>query len=403
MTYDIPESLTLVKKRTQIVAPFDEESFEDIKGTEVLRCSWNTGEYMVSSKKSFLTVTISVKSGNATSFTFGTGSVSSIFRDIIIRSKSGVELCRMNDPKIWNKIKFYYDTDIQNSEHVKDMSGFPSTSSAGTTYETAEPPEFRKYEFGIRLDYLAPMFSSIDGSEYLPSQLAEGLTFELYTAPLNTIFQTSGNPGEIATQYNIHNIKFRLDGVILNDRSLMELQNKCHKKGLEWVCHGVYKQDIKNYNEDLDVQNQINYSVSQALRADTVYQFATRNLFTNDKCQFITSSRDFQYRSGSDYFPMNRVKENSFKPMETYLQAIYTHPLTNVSIDDYLSGTNTIYSANLNLNDDLSLSGIIVNNSKTLEYNATGISGSQQFVDVTTLLHYVKVIKIVGMNVSVAT
>jgi len=403
MTYDIPDSLTLVKKRTQIEAPFDEETFDDVKGTEVLRCTWNTGEYMVSSKKSYLTVTISVKSGTPTNFEFGSGSVIAIFKDIIIRSKSGVELCRMNDPKIWNKIKFFFDTDIQNREQVRNMSGFERENvSAGTTYSTADPGN-TKYEFGIPLDYLSPMFSSIDGSEYLPSQLAEGLTFELYAAPLNTIFQTSGDPGEIATQYNIHNIKFRLDGVILNDRSLMELQNKCHKKGLEWVCHGVYKQDIKNYNEDLDVQNQINYSVSQALRADTVYQFTTRNLFTNDKCQFVTSSREFQYRSGTDYFPMNSVKENSARPMETYIQATYTHPLSNVDLQDFTLSKNTIYSANLNLNDDLELSGIIVNNSKTLEYNAKGIPGSEVFIDVSTLLHYVKVIKIVGVNISVAT
>jgi len=404
MSYDIPDSLTLVKKRTQIEAPFDEETFDNVKGSEVLRCSWNTGEYMVSSKKSYLVVTISAKATAVEGWTFGTGSVMSIFRDLIIRSKSGVELCRINDPKIWNKIKFYYDTHVDRKEQVQELSGYVEASAittfVGQTYDTAEPDDFRKYKLAIPLDYLSPMFTSVDGSEYIPSQLCEGLTFEFYTAAKETIFKTGMNP---ITQFNIHDIKFRLDCVILNDRSLMELQNRCHKKGLEWVCHGVYKQDIKGIQEDVDVQNQINFSVSQALRADTIYQLSTRNNQTGtDKCGFFNTCRDFQYRSGSDYYPMNRVKDTGVKLMETYIQATYTHPLTHSSQGDFAS-SNTIYSTNLNLNDDLELSGIIVNNSKTLEYLGAGKSGSTLSVDVSTLLQYVKVIKIVGMNVSVAT
>lgn len=402
MSYDIPDSLTLVKKRTQIEAAFDEENFDNVGGSEVLRCSWNTGEYMVSTKKSYLAIQLSVKSGVTSPFTFGSGSVMSIFRDIIIRSKSGVELCRMNDPKIWNKIKWYYDTPSTRKDQIEGVSGFPSTLET-MSYASPEPTDNRKYMFTIPLDFLSPLFNTIDGSEYLPSQLAEGLTFEFYMAQLDTFCVMQGDPGFIPTQYNIHSVKFRLDGVILNDKSLMELQNRCHKKGLEWTCGGVYKQDIKRILGSEDVQNQINYSVSQALKADTVYQLSTRtNLAQTDKSRFLLVSSEFQYRSGSDYFPMNRIKDTSVFKSEIYMQAVYTHPETFTGLTSFFD--NTIYSANLNLNDDLALSGIIVNNSKTLEF--LGMSTpewSDIDVDVSTLLHYVKVIKIVGTNVSVAT
>jgi hypothetical protein len=405
MLYSIPESLTLVKKRMQVVSTFDEEDFDNVNGSEVLRCTWNTGEYMVSCKTSYLVINISAKAATQEGWTFGTGSMMSIFRDLIIRSKSGVELCRMNDPKIWNKIKYYYETHIERKDKIQEMGGYVDASDVSTfvgqTYDTAEPPTARKYKLALPLDFISPMFSSVDGSEYLPSQLAEGLTFEFYPASKETIFKTGANP---ITQYNIHDIKFRLDGVILNDRSLMELQNRCHKAGLEWVCHGVYKQDIKGNPQDVAVQNQINFSVSQALKADTVYQLSNRNALTGtDKCGFGNITRDFQYRSGSDYFPQNRVRDEGDKHLETYIQAVYTHPLTHSSLGDFIS-LNTIYSANLNLADDLELSGIIVNNSKTLEFLAEGKPQVQEpYVDVSTLLHYVKVIKIMGMNVSVAT
>lgn len=403
MLYSIPESMTLVKRRTQTVATFDEETFDDVKGSEVLRCTWNTGEYMVATKSSYLVLTISAKSANDGGFTFGTGSMMSIFRDLIIRSKSGVELCRLNDPKVWNKIKYYYETHIERKLKIQQMGGFVDASDTstkvGTTYTTAEPTDDKKYIVALPLDFISPLFSSVDGSEYLPSQLAEGLTFEFYTAPQETIFTTGVN---FITQYNIHDIKFRLDCVILNDRSLMELNNKCSKKGLEWTCHGVYKQDMKSIPQTTDVQNQINFSVSQALKVDTIYQNVDRVQFpVSDKCGFEPVSKEFQYRSGSDYFPKNRIRDSA-NYLETYIQASYAHPLTRSSLADF-TFRNSVYSANLNLNDDLELSGIIVNNSKTLEYMAVGSGLSNTFIDVSTLLHYVKVIKIVGDNISVAT
>ncbi len=404
MLYSIPESLTLAKKRTQVISTFDEETFDDVRGSEVLRCTWNTGEYMVSCKTSYLVVTVSAKAVEEEGWTFGTGSVMSIFRDLIIRSKSGVELCRLNDPKVWNKIKYYYETPIKRKEQIQELGGYvdfsATTTIVGTTYNTSEPSNFRKYKLALPLDFVSPLFSSVDGSEFLPSQLAEGLTFEFNPASKETIFKTGMNP---ITQYNIHDIKFRLDCVILNDRSLMQLQNRCHKAGLEWVCHGVYKQDIKSIPQDVAVQNQINFSVSQALKVDTVYQLSDRQALSGtDKCGFTNVIRDFQYRSGSDYFPKNRVRDAGVKLVETYIQAVYTHPFTHASLGDFISN-NTIYSANLNLNDDLELCGIIVNNSKVLEFLAEGNSGVSTNVDVTTLLHYVKVVKIMGMNISVAT
>jgi len=62
------------------------------------------------------------------------------------------------------------------------------------------------------------------------------------------------------------------------------------------------------------------------------------------------------------------------------------------------------YAVNLNMSDFLDLSGIIVNNSKTLEYLGTGTTESPQNTntyDVSTLMDYVKVVKIVGRNVAI--
>jgi hypothetical protein len=57
------------------------------------------------------------------------------------------------------------------------------------------------------------------------------------------------------------------------------------------------------------------------------------------------------------------------------------------------------------MSDFLDLSGVIVNNSKTLEYLGSGSTEEETktlVFNVSTLMDYVKVVKIVGRNIAVA-
>jgi hypothetical protein len=406
MMLDMPDSLTLVKRRTQVKQTFDEEVFEDItSGGQVLRCSWNTGEFMVDPSQSSLVFTISVKSDTAvTGWSFGTLSAVSVFRQIIIRSASGVELCRLDDPAFWNKVKFLLETPVAKQEAVGQAMGFPRGVEIRSTYTGPTPDAEKKFKFIVPLDFLSPLFCPISPhTKYIPSQLCEGLTFEFY---LNDITNAIRAGNDTIISYNIHNISFLLDAIILNDRSLAEIQNKCHKKGLEWICKGVHKQDIRAISGGEDVSNQINFSVSQALRCASFYILANPlNPKTVDKGHMLPVSRRFIARSGADYYPQQRVDDTgNYYPTDIFQQTKYTYPEMNLSIEDW-STENAIYAVNLNMSDFLELSGVIVNNSKTLEFLGYGNSEppySNNAYNLTTLLDYVKVVKIVGRNVAVA-
>ena len=404
MMLDMPDSLTLVKRRTQVKQTFDEENVEDIKsGGQVLRCSWNTGEFMVDPSQSSLVFTVSVKSNSTvTSWTFGTLSAVSVFRQIIIRSASGVELCRLDEPAMWNKIKFLVETPVAKQQTVGQSMGFPRGVEIRSTYTGATPDAEKKFKFIVPLDFLSPLFCPIrSDTKYMPSQLCEGLTFEFY---LNDITNAVSAGEDIIISYNIHNISFLLDAVILNDRSLAEIQNKCHKRGLEWICKGVHKQDIRSILGSEDISNQINFSVSQALRCASFYRLTTPlNPRMADKGRMIPNARSFIARSGADYYPQQRVDDSgNYHPTDIFQQAKYTYPEMNLSIEEWVSD-NAIYAVNLNMSDFLELSGVIVNNSKTLEFLGFGnpINFDTAFT-LTTLLDYVKVVKIVGRNVAVA-
>lgn len=406
MMLDVPESLTLVKRRTQVKQTFDEEIFEEVKnGGQVLRCTWNTGEFMVDPSQSALIFTMSVKNEVPDTFSFGSLGAISIFRQIIIRSASGVEVCRLDEPAIWQKIKFQAETDLTKQNTVAESMGLhtnDATFNWSCFLTTTPPTKYQKHKFMIPLDFLTPLFCPISSdTKYMPSQLCEGLTFEFYLNSMAKSITSSAT----AQFYNIHNISFLLDTVILNDRSLKEIQNKCHKKGLEWVCKGVHKQDITGVLGSDDVSNQINFSVSQALRAVTVYRKSDEIDVQADKGSFYNVAPAFITRSGADYYPQQRVddREND-EPTELFNQTKYTFPHMSFPIQKWKTNA-AFYAVNLNMSDFLDLSGVIVNNSKTLEYLGTGTTESPQNIntyDVSTLMDYVKVVKIVGRNVAVA-
>jgi hypothetical protein len=405
MLLDMPDSLTLVKRRTQVKQTFDEEVVEDItSGGQVLRCSWNTGEFMVDPSQSSLIFTISVKDTSAGAFNFGSFGAISIFRQIIIRSASGVEVCRLDEPALFSKLKFQLETDFETEIAMAEAMGTPNGANVYTWQGySGTPTKATKHKFIIPLEYLTPLFCPISSdTKYMPSQLAEGLTFEFYLNSVNKAIT-----GQATTvSYNIHSISFLLDAVILNDRSLAELQNKCHKKGLEWVCKGVHKQDIRGVLGGEDVSNQISFSVSQALRCVTFYrQSDQQDSVTSDKGRMINVAPSFIARSGADYYPQQRVDDrNNADPIETFNQTKYTFPKMSMAIYIFKT-TAAYYAVNLNMSDFLELSGVIVNNSKTLEYLGSGNPDAPYNTtpyDVTTLLDYVKVVKIVGRNVAVA-
>ena len=406
MMMEVPESLTLVKSRTQVKQTFDEELFENVvNGGQVLRCTWNTGEFMVDPSQSALTFTISVKDTvPLETFSFGSLGAIQLFRQIVIRSASGVELCRLDEPAIWQKIKFQADTSLTKQNTIAEPMGLRTNDTVYSwfVYNVDTPSKFQKHKFMIPLDFLAPLFCPISSdTKYMPSQLCEGLTFEFY---LNSLAKTFTAPA--TTQfYNIHNISFILDTVILNDRSLKELQNKCHKKGLEWVCKDVHKQDITGVVGGEDVSNQINFSVSQALRTVTVYRRSDDVSIVSNKGYFVAVAPSFIARSGADYYPRQRVDDTgNNEPVELFQQTKYTFPHMSFPLQKWKTDS-AFYAVNLNMSDFLDLSGVIVNNSKTLEYLGSGSTEEETktlVFNVSTLMDYVKVVKIVGRNIAVA-
>ncbi len=72
-----------------------------------------------------------------------------------------------------------------------------------------------------------------------------------------------------------------------------------------------------------------------------------------------------------------------------------------MSLQDFVDGRST-YSCNLNNSDNLYLSGTIVNNSKSLEFNGNYTEIIPFDYHVYTFIDFVKVIKAEGRSVSVA-
>ena len=402
LDYERPEALSVVKSRTQVREHFEIDEFIDASTTNIARCNWSSGESCIDVTKSYLSFYIDIDTTDGTSpdekWDFGSGSVMNIFDEIIVRSGSGTELCRVRDPAVWSKVDFNFRASKSEKATIGSMMGSEQFIPPNNPL-VARPEYFAntRQQFIIPLKYFCPMFNS--DSRYLPPQLAEGLYFEIRFQNFNKVVQTTSTI--LKNTYDVSDIHFMLDACIMNDQTQKELNNRCEKTGLEWVCKGVYNNDISLTNAG-EVTNQVNYSCSQATKVYTVLlDESKKTTLVQDPVFFEPSLENIQYRSGADYYPKSKLQGI----MSSYYNALYTFDKVDgdhccwVPFVRYALNT-AVYATTLNTSDELPLSGVFINNSKTLEF--TGRSTYTLPHKITTVIEFTKIIKVHGRNVAVA-
>ena len=409
-----PDALSLVKQRTQVKQAFEFEDIENLKGSEVMRCSWSTGESMIDVTKSYLSFIIQVNGTETTDYwSFGKGSGMNIFREIVVRSNSGVELCRLQEPSLWSSICFKNSTNISQKKSIGSLMGFETqTSSVSPQYRDpyfqSDGLTLNKYKIVIPLKYLSPLFKNIEEQRYLPSQLCEGLYFEFHMNNKERTLYVPQNPENVSS-VDITKFEFVLDACIMNDQTQKEINNKSNSQGLQWVCKGNFNNRTSYSSGETHTNNQVYYSASNVERAYSVF-IASEEKLDNDNFYLYPLCNRFQYRSGAEYFPKEVLQDVSQQNISsTYFQNLLSFDKvgndenqgSNLSLKEFTDGS-VCYSCNLNNSDSLYLSGTIINNSKSLEFVGDYSETTPFDYHVFTFIDYVKVIDSQGRSVSVA-
>ena len=180
------------------------------------------------------------------------------------------------------------------------------------------------------------------------------------------------------------------------------------KDGLEWSYERVYTTITQQPSAQTSISAQVRKAVSQACLVYSIsISAADRVDITKDSLVAVPfNTSTFQYRLGSLYFPNQRI-ENGVDGTESTLIAYETfdklrHPFRETSVTPAsFKSKFGVLAASLERDQSLQFSGLAVNNSRTLELDATYASVAEN-LEVYTFLTYCSVARAFIDNVSVA-
>jgi hypothetical protein len=358
LIYKQPKALSLAVNRTLKRQYFQKSTYGP---NETSVCDWNTGSDYVNSANSYLTFVVDVEGGTSN---FGLGSALNLIERIVITSRSGTELDRLERANLFNK-------QISRMQYSKDwLNGQGSTMGFGNSGLGAidtDEPGVRGYV--IPLDKICGFFRPTNG-QMIPPQLAAGLQIQITFADHRTaLYQKTGT----VTGYTISNISFMTDCVTLSDDTQKSLNMESAKTGLEYTYDRVHTSTSSVLSSNVNVQ--VRKAVSQANTAHAVLltQANTQDVTKDSFASTIWDIEQWSYRLGGLHFPHQPISsayETLHIANNTYDKTRHPHSENSIAGGFFTDAGMAELSASLEKSQHLNLSGMPLNNSRVLELDA---------------------------------
>lgn len=431
LIYTMPITNSLASARNLKSYPADQSLYKQ-HDTIVFTCQ--TGAQYVDWTKSFLYFTIDVDAashgGDPThGFHWGRGSVLNLFESVVVTTRSGVEIQRMEN---FNRKKCL-EIPYKSPSWIRTWgSTIAYNDDQDTTLKLTTAPVFSNYvvngsdnHYCIPISLLGGVF---DSPQLMPAMLASGLRIEIrlengavalcmsdHTAPAdnNAAFEN--------LSYSVVNPGLLIDTTLLNDAASRELRMTSARNGLEYV----YKQSF-HQKEAQSASSSTNMVVSKAVsralnvkaaqfiskRKDVRFDnFCTCLGYINhggSKTMVPSVPLKFQYRLGSQYYPNQPLTTTR----QMYANALYSNEVpmdgTTSSISVVTYARHRTLDATFEKSALLRYSGVSINNSRTLSLSAEFMPNSNDpnteylTTEVCTWLEYVSIAKCFLNNVVVS-
>lgn len=387
--------------------------------------SWDsqTGAFFVDPKGCYLkftvTHTLDNKAPDAKSDKgFGSGSACNLFSRIVVRTRSGKELTRVENLNLLTKFQQTYSQSYDWISTVGRAQGFSNPATVGTAYCDAVPREGKT--FIIPLCAIIPFFNTI-GNSLLPPQILEGLRIEITLADPNLAFcnvdQTTGDSS--VTGYSIIRPQIYWDCYTLADQFARKIAEIASTQGLN-LLHKEYFHSSVGF-EGTELNFDIKKAASKALSAHVICreQKYISSPLVDSFNSVVYDWTSIQSQIGSLYNPNQplTVETPSINAnMESYYFALYgadmyTYQNNTVITPENFTGeaqtagdktqyNNCMISFNLN-KSNTEIVGSVINNSRALLINlrkAASKPGSR----VDAWLVHVRAVKVYSSNAVVA-
>lgn len=386
----------------------------------------NSGAEYVDPQNSYLSFTVvngTTAGGGTASVYLGAGSGVNFIRRIILTTRSGDEIERVEglnqlapllDRYLYSKdwlathgsLMGYGTTDIRNAENTSASIG-PGASRC----------------FVIPLSAISGLFRTFD--RLLPSMLMSGLRFEIEWAPLNQPVFTIGTTPVIG--WTIASPELMLDQYQLTDSIQRVLNESAAMNGLEIVFSTFYNHSTSTAAGGTSLNIELRKAVSRALGLLTKIRRSTDKADADNMVSFPFNLSSYQVRIGSLYFPQQPIKtmvtNSDQAEVETYFHTLQglgkiktTSAPTGVTLAEFkgtvsqpieravdpTEGSMAAIYTDLERSSVQNLTGIPINNSRVAEVRIES-KNALFLTDATveTYLHYVRLLRVFLQNTEV--
>ena len=385
LNYGMPPMPSVATGRTHI-SVFPQTVSSSQGGNIIFNVS--SGSQFINGPGSYLQISLTTVGGNAATMLAG---VSSLFSNVIITAQNGVELCRVNDlPMYMQKGKYQ----MQHDKRVllKDTEGLYKVLAAGAG----------TYKFILRLDAL-PIFHN---KQLLPPNLMEGLRVQL---GLNSVARAFKSAVAI-TSFSVESV-LKLDSITLADAFLRRVNEISANQGLVLMHEEPFHSETSSSTVNL------NFNINKACSKAVEFCLLPRLSANVDSPTVNSSSTEpynisaIQLQAGSQYYPIQPLTQTgnglntSTEPFH-YVLVNATNGKYNSSVhydhfyQDFsaTTGCEAAYFQNLR-EGSANLSGVLLNNSRSLIINATmGSAVGRLF---TSYLSHIRMVRVFSQTVIV--
>ena len=348
-----------------------------------------------------ITFSVGTNSNNDNRVTFGGGSAANLIETLVIKSKSGVELERLEHCHYLSKIRLE-NTVGTDGKRVLDGAGH------GVTYQPGATTVWDETKLIIPMQMISKFWNPVVKGMKIPGELSSGMRLELTLTPAARALTLSGTGTVVG--YTIADPVLWYYTSALDDPTQAALMSESANNSLEYTWHSYFATHIPA-GTATTVNEQVKKAVSQAVRVFTVVYDTTGSeavsLEAEDGFASIPGAPlpasgaafnefvSYQYRVGSQYFPQSVV--SSVQEAEYHAACAFnnvrdlTASPSSPSQAEYQAGS-MVLAAGLEKDSRLNLSGIPLNNSNVCELRLVmGASEGSGERDVLIFIEYVSV------------
>ena len=311
LTYVQPQALSLAVARSYNRLFFQQRTYND-GDTAVMDV--NSGTTFNDTGNAYLTFSVGLKASSGTPTAgWGSASAMNVIKSITIKSRSGIEIDRLDNANVWSA----FNTAYTNTNAYLTRQG-PIEGWGSAVTDLSGTPK----RYVIPLKRIAPFFSPIKRGLKVPPQIMSGLQLEIVFEDFRVALLSTVAAGSATiTGYTISNLAIMTDSITMTDDVQKTINEQSAAGGLAYAFKRVFTA-IDAVNSATSINTQIRKAVTQANIAWAVSLFNGANI---DLDSFVTPSWDvteFQYRLGSLYFPLQSIKDSTLDGVEAYTQAL---------------------------------------------------------------------------------